>query len=519
MIKYSLSLALLFSVMHLSAQSIDSFIQNTGAFLSDNVEKGLVDYGAIKENPKSLDGLILQVEKMPLDQLSETEKKAFLINAYNLLVIKGIVSHYPSKSPLDIAGFFDGIKYNVGGDLITLNTLEKEHLLKPTGDERLHFVLVCAALSCPPIATFAYSPDKLDNQIASQTKLALENEDFIQVKRKEKKVLISEIFKWYEQDFEGEVSVIQYLNNFRTEKIPDDYKVDYYTYNWTLNEQKGKERSPKKSDEPISNLQAFTPSVLLKKGQVELNAFFNIYTQKEIRDGAGDKFDLGGRQSFFNAQYGFSTGVSKSARFNLGFDILVSSFSDGDSPFSPLFGSGDFNETVLAGFGPSIRFLPFKKVYNLSLRSTFLFPGGKNLENRDGHFVAHDRYTSINQVFYDMELSSEWRLFLEADLIYRFAKSDSQTNFFRTPLTSIISYFPTPKTSIFALYQYSPRYERVSNGFDEQFGLSQWFQQFGFGAKYQLSSHLGIELSYSNFFASRNDGAGTTLNFGLRYIK
>ena len=126
---------------------------------------------------------------------------------------------------------------------------------------------------------------------------------------------------------------------------------------------------------------------------------------------------------------------------------------------------------------------------------------------------------SAPQVFFDQKLSDRWRLFLEADLIYRFSTNAEQVDFFRTPVTGILSFFPSQKISLFAIYQYSPRYQVVSNGFDEDFGLSQWFQQAGLGFKYQLTKNLEIESSNTNFFASKNDGGGSTLNIGLRWIK
>lgn len=518
--KIVIAALMLLMISPVYSQQNASFFNEANAFFQKNVTNGAVNYSEISQNKSDLISLVDQIGNIELSKTSEAEKKALLINAYNILVIKGIVDNYPTKSPLDINGFFDGIKYKVGEKNMTLNELEKDNLIKPTDDERLHFVLVCAAISCPPIASFAYTPNELEQQIKERTELALSNSEFIRIDQKGKKVLISEIFRWYEGDFKGKgTSIIEYLNQFRSNKIPSNFKVDYYTYNWSLNALNGKEISPKKSDEPTSNLLDFTPSVLLRKGQVELISFYNIYTQQQIRNELGDKVILNGRQSFFNTQYSFSYGVSKSARLNLGFDLIFTSFSDGNSFLSPLTQSGDFNQLVFAGFGPNVRFTPFKNIQYLSVRSTFLFPGGKDLENRDGRFIAHDRYTSFTQVFYDMELNAQWRLFLEADLIYRFSKREDQTDFFRTPFTSILSYFPTAKTSIFALYQYSPRYERVSNGFDEAFGLSQWFQQAGAGVKYQITPKTGIELSYTNFFASRNDGGGATFNLGFRYIR
>lgn len=500
------------------AQSLDAFLDEADAFFKAQTVDGRVDYKGLNKNGASLKSLVDQVASMNTNSLSGVEKKAFYINAYNISVINGILKEYPTDSPLKIGGFFEGKKHTISGLSITLNTLEKEHLLKATGDEKLHFVLVCAAVSCPPIASFAYRPEKLDAQILERTKLALNNDEFVQVKAGKKTVELSEIFKWYPGDFKDKApSIIQYLNKYRDEPIPTNYKTGYYTYDWTLNGQNAK--SSKKDTETTSNLQNFTPSVLLRKGQVEFNSFYNIYTQNRIRNREGDKVSLDQRQSFFNAQYQVTFGVSKSSRLNLGFDVAVSSFSNGNSPFSPIFQSGDVNEVVLASIGPSIRFTPFKRLSNLSVRSAFWFPGGKDLENRNGAFVSHDRYTSVTQVFYDHEINAQWRLFLEADLIYRFARRDDQVDFFRTPVTGILSYFPSNKVSLFALYQYSPRFQQVSNGFDEQFGLSQWFQQAGLGFKVQLTDKLGIEASTTSFFASRNDGGGTTLNLGFRYIK
>ena len=517
--KLALIAAALLSGLMLRAQSLDAFLDEADSFFEAQVVDGRVDYKGLVQNGAPLNSLVKQIASFDVSSLSDTERKAFFINAYNISVINGIIKNYPTESPLQVGGFFDSKKHNIAGKSMTLNTLEKENLLKVTGDEKLHFVLVCAAVSCPPIATFAYRPENLEAQILERTKLALNNPEFIQVNDSKKTVEISEIFKWYPGDFKDKApSIIEYLNQYRNEAIPTSYKTGYYTYNWALNGQSNASAS-KKEGEPTSNLMNFTPSVLLNKGQVELNSFYNIYTQRNTRNAEGDKVALGGRQSFFNALYQVTFGVSKSSRLNLGFDVTVSSFSDGSSPFSPVFQSGDVNEIAIAAIGPSIRFTPFKKLNNLSVRSAFWFPGGSNLENRNGAFVAHDRFTWFTQVFYDMALNDHWRLFLETDLLYRFARRDDQQDFFRTPLTGILSYFPSQNVSLFALYQYSPRFERVSNGFDEQFGLSQWFQQAGAGIKIQLTSKLGIEASTTTFFASRNDGGGTTLNLGFRYIK
>ncbi len=142
------------------------------------------------------------------------------------------------KSPLDKSGFFDIKKHEIGGELITLNDIEHKLLRASFPKEpRFHFVLVCAGLGCPPIINKAYMPSTLDAQLEQQTILALNDPLFIRVNKN--KVRISQIFKWYKSDFTKEVnSLVDFINQYRTEKLPERAQVSFYTYNWALNENK-----------------------------------------------------------------------------------------------------------------------------------------------------------------------------------------------------------------------------------------------------------------------------------------
>ena len=53
-----------------------------------------------------------------------------------------------------------------------------------------------------------------------------------------KKVMLPEIFKWYDADFSGSGSSgVTYVNKFRKEnRVPTWYTVEYYAYNWSLND-------------------------------------------------------------------------------------------------------------------------------------------------------------------------------------------------------------------------------------------------------------------------------------------
>ena len=217
---------------------ITPFTEEANTLLSDQVSAGKVDYQAIKDDHRRIDALYQQIGDLSLDGISDAEKKAFYINAYNIITIYQVVENYPVKSPQEVDGFFDQKKHTVAGESLTLNELEKKKLLEPYQDPRVHFVLVCAATSCPPLADFAYEADQLDEQLDQKTRQALNNDQFIRVKEDQNSVEISKIFEWYQDDFiRKTASPLAFINQYRDKKIPSTYRVDYYEYDWTLNRQ------------------------------------------------------------------------------------------------------------------------------------------------------------------------------------------------------------------------------------------------------------------------------------------
>lgn len=220
-----------------NAQDLKSFFDQTNLFLETHVKNGKVDYKTIHNDPSSLNEILKIAEGISVDISEANNYQAFWINAYNLSVIKGIINNYPTKSPLDNPGFFDKTTYSLAGKAITLNDIEHKLLRANFKDARFHFVLVCGAVGCPPLINKAYLPKTLNAQLDSQTKKAL-NGNFLIVNSKKKRVEASEIMKWYKADFTmNGKSEIDFINKYRKEQIPDNYKLSYFTYNWSLNKQ------------------------------------------------------------------------------------------------------------------------------------------------------------------------------------------------------------------------------------------------------------------------------------------
>ena len=195
----SILIVLLFSIS-LQAQDSSSFFSLTDQFLKTHVKNGAVDYETIYAEPTALNDILHLASTLSISKDNKSYK-AFWINAYNLAVIKGIIDNYPLKSPLDKAGFFDKVKYDLAGQNVTLNTIENTLLRAVFNDARVHFVLVCGAKGCPPLIPNAYLPETLENQLQEQTSLAINGTSFIKINSKKKRVEGSEILKWYKADF------------------------------------------------------------------------------------------------------------------------------------------------------------------------------------------------------------------------------------------------------------------------------------------------------------------------------
>lgn len=234
---YILILAFVSTAFSVNAQDLNTFFNKADVFFKTNVANGRVAYDNIHKDPSQLNEVLKTAQGISLEKSDSKNYQAFWINAYNLSVIKGLIDKYPTKSPLDNAGFFDKTKHNIGGKNITLNDIEHKLLRGNFKEPRFHFVLVCGAVGCPPLINKAYLPDTLDAQLEAQTKKAI-NGSFIQVNSKKNRVQVSQIMEWYKEDFKTkETDEIDFINKYRAKKLEGKWKLSYFPYDWAINKQ------------------------------------------------------------------------------------------------------------------------------------------------------------------------------------------------------------------------------------------------------------------------------------------
>ena len=218
--------------------------------LQKHVEKGKVDYAKLKKSPEKFEKYLDMLASAKPTDMSYNEQLAFWINAYNALVIKGVIDHYPTKSVRKIkafSGFFSRLKFHVAGEKYTLDNIEHDILRKEFVDPRIHFALVCASLSCPPIENKVFLPETIDEQLDAVTTKFVTNPEKVRLDKTKRRVYLSKIFKWYKKDFtEGYTGVADFLADFLPPEDADfvlekGVKFHYLDYDWSLNDKKRKE--------------------------------------------------------------------------------------------------------------------------------------------------------------------------------------------------------------------------------------------------------------------------------------
>jgi len=209
--------------------------------LARNVRNGFVDYDGIASEPRLGEFIDQLGTTKPSDLTSTEDELAFYINAYNVLAIQGILNGESPSSWWGRRKFFKRQKFNVLGEMISLETLEHERIIV-LGEQRIHFAIVCASMSCPRLASRAYRPEEINTQLHNAAKQFINDPTRNHFDPKRKIAFLSKIFDWYADDFTAAGGSLQrYLARFVSNAEVQDalrqdgIEVRFVDYDWNLN--------------------------------------------------------------------------------------------------------------------------------------------------------------------------------------------------------------------------------------------------------------------------------------------
>ena len=233
------------------------------ALLKKHVQGDYFDYAGLLKNKEDMarfDAFLNWQATAKVSEMSKSEQIAFYINAYNACCIKAVLDNYPVHSPKDIAGFFDGLKFKVAGEELTISQIEYDRLIANYKDMRAHFAVVCADRGCLPLRKGAYTGENLDKSLDEAARKFVKDPRHFQVDPKTGEIQISKIFEWYGDKFvkdpkrpaERPEEYLKYWadDDVRTLLESNKYKLKIIEWDWTLNEKLDKKPQPKSAPDP-----------------------------------------------------------------------------------------------------------------------------------------------------------------------------------------------------------------------------------------------------------------------------
>ncbi len=226
------------------------------ALLKDHVEGGLVNYAAIKNDPR-LDQYLEQLaQASPEAEPDDPSRLALWINAYNAYTLKLVASAYPVETIRlieDLGKTAPSIEQGkpwkipfavVGGNTYTLDQIEHEVIRAQFKEPRIHFAIVCAAVACPLLRNEAYTAPSLEEQLEDQARWFFAWRNTFDIESRQ--AGLSKILEWFAHDFGGsQENVLRFAAPYLDKEVaasilskPSKWKVAYLEYDWQLNDLK-----------------------------------------------------------------------------------------------------------------------------------------------------------------------------------------------------------------------------------------------------------------------------------------
>jgi hypothetical protein len=212
------------------------------AVLAARARAGGFDYrGSTGQDRKRLAAYLANLGDAKPREMADDERKAFYINAYNAMAIAIVLESHPVGSIRDIRGAFDGIRRKIGGEMLTLDDVENR--LREMKDARIHFAIVCASRSCPPLAGKAFKAAGLSAALDAQARAFVGDPSKNVLDRARTRLALSKIFDWNRKEFERDGAALPaYVARFVGEPSLSSWVAtfpkapEFLSYDWALNQ-------------------------------------------------------------------------------------------------------------------------------------------------------------------------------------------------------------------------------------------------------------------------------------------
>lgn len=217
------------------------------SYLDSNHPSGInrFNYGAVSDvDHKRLRDYLDQMQQIDPRTYNRAEQKAYWINLYNALTIELILKGYPVESITKLGksyfsfGPWDDKVANIQNKSLSLNKIEHGILRPIFRDNRIHYAVNCASISCPNLAEKAYTGENTGQLLDLGARQYVNHPRGVAFEQGTLKV--SSIYHWYKIDFgNSDKTLIKHLITYAEPKLAKKLhnhqgNIDHH-YNWNLN--------------------------------------------------------------------------------------------------------------------------------------------------------------------------------------------------------------------------------------------------------------------------------------------
>lgn len=207
-------------------------------------DRGRVDFAGLERDRSDLDRFVAWIysagpNNRPELFATRADVLAYHINAYNALAMYSVLAagRPRSLSGYGLVRFFYLRRVAVGGESMSLYRYENE-VIRPLGEERVHFVLNCMAVSCPRLPRQPFHAATLEAALDTEARHFFGEPRNVSVDPARRVARLSAILDFYPGDFLAKSpSLIEYANRYREALIAPDYAVEFIPYDWSVSGQ------------------------------------------------------------------------------------------------------------------------------------------------------------------------------------------------------------------------------------------------------------------------------------------
>ncbi len=250
-----------------STQGVDT--QALDQILDLFVRDGLVYYSALRAERGVIGRFVAALAESPpgFDRWPDDDRKAYWLNAYNVLVLQTVLEHYPirgtsssypANSIRQVPGAFELRRHRVAGREMTLDEMETGEIAE-FGDPRVFLALGRGAVDSGRLRSESYSGLRVDRQLDEMVEEFVTTPRYVSLDPFGRELTVSAIFGWRAAEFvtvfgdrgwtdsgrtalERAVLNVVEPNLFPSERAilaDNEFTLRYHEFDWRLNDLTG----------------------------------------------------------------------------------------------------------------------------------------------------------------------------------------------------------------------------------------------------------------------------------------